>query len=212
MKKAVAFLLCLLAVTLTACGNAAPGRESVPEETSLSHSNAVVSENEHYQIEELGDPFHLQYRIFNQAGQEVMTETVDNHPLRIEMPDGGVLDIQVGYGTGTSRHQYYDIQNDRFSQQFYGVVCFDEDMVAYLENREQENGEHVLVLVIQNAFDSAQFYREFPLDIPAPLGADGPIVQAQFNAGKTEFSMEYYASMKDWQNGVLTSKTISLQE
>lgn len=206
MKKAVALLLCLLAATLTGCAGSAPGSEN----TGVSDSAAVVSENEYYQIVELGDSFHQQYRIFNQDGQEVKSETVDNHPLTIEMLEGDVLAIEVGYGTGISRHQYYDIQNDRFSDQFYGTVCFDRDMVAYLENRKKENGEHVLVLVIQNAFDSARFYREFPLEIPAPLGADGPIVQAQFNSDQTTFSMEYYASREDWQNGVLTSRTLSL--
>lgn len=212
MKKAVALLLCLLAAALTGCAGSAPQSETGSESTSVSDSAAVVSENEYYQIVKLGDSFHQQYRIFNQAGQEVKSERVDNHPLIIEMLEGDVLAIEVGYGTGTSRHQYYDIQNDRFSDQFYNVVCFDEDMVAYLEKREGENGEYFLELVIQNAFDSTRHYREFPLEIPAPLGADGPIVQAQFLAGKTEFFMEYYASREDWQNGVLTSKTISLQE
>lgn len=212
MKKAVALLLCLLAAALTGCAGSAPQSETGSKTSSMSNSTNVVSENEYYRIEELGDSFHLQYRIFNQAGQEVMTERVDNHPLRIETLEGDVLAIEVGYGTGTSRHQYYDIQNHRFSEQFYDVVCFDEDMVAYLEHREGENGEHFLVLVIQNAFDPARFYREFPLDIPASLGADVPIVQARFNVDQTELSMEYYASREDWQNGVLTSKTISLQE
>ena len=205
MKKAVALLLCLLAAILTGCAGSAPGSETGSDTTS------IVSENQYYQIVELGDASHQQYRIFNQAGQEVKSETVDGHPLTIEMLDGDVLGIYVGYGTGTSRHQYYDIQNDRFSDQFYSTVCFDGDLVAYLENREEESGEYVLVLVIQNAFDPAQFYREFPLDIPAPLGADMPVREARFNADQTAFSMEYYASGEDWQNGVLTEKTLSLQ-
>lgn len=210
MKKTFLAYICLILVVFTSCTNYASISKSTSEDISTVSDYFVVDENEYYQIlQHQNDSFHLQYKIFNQAGQEVMEETVINHPLTIEMVNDDIVGIYVGYGTGVSRHQYYSVINGCFSDQFYYTICFDDSMIAYLK---QDDERQYLILVIQNAFDSTQFYKEFPLNVPVELGADPFVVQAKFNFEKTKFFMEYYASKKDVQESIVTSKTFLLYE
>ena len=77
MKKTFLAYICLILVVFTSCTNYASISKSTSEDISTVSDYFVVDENEYYQIlQHQNDSFHLQYKIFNQAGQEVMEGTL----------------------------------------------------------------------------------------------------------------------------------------
>ena len=97
-----------------------------------------------------------------------------------------------------------------FLNRFYDEVCFDREMIAYLALRDRETDHPHMVLVVQNAFDPEQYYREFALEIDPSLVPSAPVREAKFSADHTQLSFVYYASVEDFAEDRKTPMTVEL--
>lgn len=214
MKKRF-LIFCFLGLLLcfTACADSSVSTSS--QEPSLSSEIAnldsfkVIQQEEYYQVLR-NDAMDQAYRVFDQDGNVVLEESVTFHPLTVEMKEEDVVGIYVGCGTGCSRHQYYSLTRDCLSQPFYDEVCFDGEMIAYLALRDRETDQPRVVLIVQNAFDSEEYYGEFALEIDPSLVPNAPVREVKFSDDHTQLSFVYYASSDDFVEDQKTSMTVAL--
>ena len=186
MKKLVAVLMCLMIVlSLFSCnvkidGNSSTDADNGAENdtndtnnTNHDHDNdgnntsddeefgRIVDSAEHYKIIRVGLGEN-EYHIYDRWGKEVLVE-VTNRPLRISIIDKLMIEIRIGMGTGTSVSKYYDIQNDRFSEEYLNVVAVSGNLLACV-GASQDDGATKGSLVVRDIFDKNGFFKAFSLD------------------------------------------------
>ena len=214
MKKRF-LIFCFLGLLLcfTACADSSVSTSSQASSLSSAIANLdsfeVIQQEEYYQVLR-NDSMDQAYQVFDQDGNVVLEESVTFHPLTVEMKEEDVVGVYVGCGTGCSRHQYYSLTRNCLSQPFYDEVCFDREMIAYLALRDRETDYPHMVLVVQNAFDPEQYYREFALEIDPSLVPSAPVREAKFSADHTQLSFVYYASVEDFAEDRKTPMTVEL--
>ena len=196
MKKYIAILLCLLMVTsLFSCSiwNKSNDTESdtsdaeMPEKDNGTTDISVDDTNkQYYKIEEIGLA-KVRYYIYDSDGNIVLSDETDR-PLDISMLGDNIVDICIGMGTGISIHKYYDVQNNRFSEEYSYVAAASGNLVAYIDT-SMENPMTNRVLVVRDIFDKNTFYKSFGLDF-SPTVHD-PIESAVFTEDESELEVVY---------------------
>lgn len=186
MKKSIAFLICLtMILSLFSCNvrngdigssdtkNAAENDTSDTVHTDNDHTNdgngasndaefgQTVASTDHYKIVNVGLG-EIEYHIYDQWGKEVLVE-ITNRPLHISIIDEALIEIRIGMGTGTSVSKYYDVRNERFSQEYLGVVAASGNLLAYVD-APQGNDAVKGTLVVRDIFNENEFFKTFWLD------------------------------------------------
>ena len=128
-----------------------------------------------------------EYHIYDLWGKEVLVEITDR-PLSISMIDQWVIEIRIGMGTGTSVSKYYDVENDRFSEEFLCVVATSGNLLAYVDST-QGNDATKGTLVVRDMFDRNEFFKTFSLDF-SPREVM-PIWKAEFTERELALELVY---------------------
>lgn len=184
MKKYIAFLLCfIMMLSLISCNT-----ENAIEATKTPDNSdkATAPSKQHYKIEKL-DLTKVRYYIYDTNGNTVLSDETDR-PLDISMLGDNIVDICIGMGTGISIHKYYDVQNNRFSEEYSYVAAASGNLVAYIDT-SMEDPMINRVLVVRDIFDKNIFYKSFGLDF-SPTAHD-PIESASFSDGEAELDVVY---------------------
>jgi hypothetical protein len=112
-------------------------------------------------------------------GKEVLVEVTDR-PLVISVIDR-VIEIRIGMGTGTSVSKYYDVNNDRFSEEFLCVVATSGNLLAYFDSSQG-------TLAVRDIFDRNKFFKTFSLDFSHEVM---PIRKAEFTERELALELVY---------------------
>ena len=196
MKKHIAFLLCLIMIiSLVSCDtvnknkdteNDTASTESSDKDDGTTDTPTNDINKKYYKIEKL-ELTKVRYYIYDSNGNIVLSDETDR-PLDISMLGDNIVDICIGMGTGISIHKYYDIENNRFSEEYSYVAASSENLVAYIDT-SMEKPLFNRVLVVRDIFDKNIFYKSFVLDFSPTV--DDPIVSATFTDGESELEVIY---------------------
>ena len=214
MKKRLALLLCLIMTfSLASCilEPAAPRdteantiAANLPTENGESSTETpktptdtpseILESTKYYKIEKLLLTT-VRYSVYDSNGAVVLCEETDR-PLAISMLSETVVDICVGMGTGISIHKYYEVQNNRFSEEYSYVAATSGTLVAYSTNIKWNNRR----LVVRDIFDETVFYKSFYL--PFSFTVKDPILLASFTEGEKELEVVYLTETPAVQQSV----------
>ena len=196
MKKYLALLLCLMMIlSLFACAttdknkdteNDTANTESLEKDDGTKDTSISDINKQYYKIEEI-ELTKVRYYIYDSDGNVVLSDETDR-PLHISMLGDNIVDIRIGMGTGISIHKYYDVQSNRFSEEYTYVAATSGNLVAYIDT-SMEDPMTNRVLVVRDIFDKNTFYKSFGLDF-SPTVHD-PIESASFTDGEAELEVVY---------------------
>ena len=141
------------------------------EESVSIEEGTIIEADKHFTIIDAGEQTYP-YTIYNADGEVVKSEVCYRIAPWIHYIDQETIEIHIGVGTETFYCVYYDIINDRFSEQYESPVAAEYHKVAFLDQRDDET-----VLVIRDMFDEKVFYKEFVRDFAAAVS---PITYAVF--------------------------------
>ncbi len=219
MKKYIAFFLCLMMlISLVSC-NAQNRDDKLPSDNNGENNTDLTADTDdgkkddtdsndtgygqimdatdYYKIKKIGLGKH-EYHIYDRWGKEVLVDVTDR-PLRISTIDRSVLEIRIGMGTGTSVSKYYDIENDRFSEEFLCVVATSGNLLAYVA-APQEDAATKGTLVVRDIFNKNEFYKPFSLDF-SPREVM-PISKAEFTEREMALELVYFNQTSDVDESV----------
>lgn len=208
MKKYIAFLMCLIMVLSLFSCNAQNSDGKLPsdnngennKDTSVDTDDGtnddtdsndtdygqIIDSTDYYKIKTIGLGKH-EYHIYDRWGKEVLVEVTDR-PLSISMIDQWVIEIRIGMGTGTSVSKYYDVESDRFSEEFLCVVATSGNLLAYVDST-QGNDANKGTIVVRDIFDKNEFFKTFSLDF-SPREVM-PIWKAEFTEREMALELVY---------------------
>lgn len=141
------------------------------EESESIEGGTVIEDDKHFTIIDAGEQTYP-YTIYNADGEAVKSEVCYRIAPWIHYIDQETLEIHIGVGTETFYCVYYDILNDRFSEQYESPVAAEYHKVAFLDHRDDE-----IVLVVRDMFDEKNYYKEFHRDFAAAVS---PVTYAEF--------------------------------
>ena len=118
MKRSVAFLTCLIMVlSLVSCGvDGNNDNQTTFAGLTQETENEAKPNKKYFDIESVEQTM-VKYYIYDINGNTVLADKT-SRPLDISMLGEYVVDIHIGMGTGTSIHKYYDVQSNRFSEEY----------------------------------------------------------------------------------------------
>ena len=178
MKKLISLLVVFLFCFVSACS---PYKGAA----SAGNNTAVIDFGKYYKIYSFGNAT-VGYSIYNEKGEVVLSKTT-NHPLKINMIQDNIVDIEIGMGTGIATHQYYDALNNAFSEEFNYVLANHKMLVAYIRV-PQKNAFAGRSVVVQNIFNKNLFYQEYALEFSK---TDTPVTNAAFLNNGASLMVEY---------------------
>ncbi len=189
MKKLIAVLLCLVNVfALLSCEKTeTEADETIKniETTSSENSKENHTPKQYFKLEQKG--FGYYYEIYDKQGDVVLAKE-SSRPTEITMLGETIVDIKIGMGTGLAVHTYYDVEGNRFSEEYTYVAAASGNLVAYVDVSMKDPMDH-RKLVVRDIFDKTAFYKSFGLDF-APA-VDTPIESAVFTENENELEVVY---------------------
>lgn len=162
--------------------------EKLVETTSETESDMEVLESganhKIYELTENGKP-QYKYEIYNADGKTVDTGTVERMEPFFEYYSDKLLSISFSGGTGRCFMQtrFYDIEADKFSEDYWAVLTVDDHRVVYMDDDTRK-------LVVRDIFDKAKYSKEFKLDINSSSIASNLINEVEF-LGDSEIKVTY---------------------
>lgn len=211
MKKLLAFLLCLsMLLPLASCDKddtPQPQKETPPTEESTKATDGDKGDTE--QEEKLSDTpsdtptdltpgvffkldqrgFGYYYEIYDKQGAVVRSEE-SNRPTQIAMVGEKLVEIRIGMGSGIVLCTYYDVENDRFSEEYSYVAAVSNNLIAYVDT-SMKDPMYNRTLVVRDIFDKSVFYKSFGLDFSEMTVM--PIQSAMFTEGENELEVVYWS-------------------
>ncbi len=176
MKKVIYLVLCV--IILLACVACKISEEKPDEENSVVSYASNTAGEEYYNTFE---KFEASFSKVEQDNKNYVVKSSDKHAgnfYEIYDNDGNLLDkgfhdwrgsfdilqkgdiIKLEYGFGGTgvhpQYRLYDVKNSVVSRYFGGPVAINDNHVAYFNV-----GEDRTVLVVQDAFDKKEYYKEF---------------------------------------------------
>lgn len=119
--------------------------------------------------------------IYNSKGEHVRTITTEE-PISITMLNKSIIDISIGKGTGLTKHTYYSVKLDDFSDDFSYVICASNELIAYVGI--SKDGLDNKTLIVQNIFNENRYYKEF-------IGAFDQVDTYELSSMSGEFSQDF---------------------
>ena len=192
MRNLFAFLLCLIMlISLVSCDTANKNKdtdndtvntESSEKDDGTTASSISNTNKQYYKIEKKVLT-KVRYYIYDSDGNTVLSDETDR-PLDISMLGDNIVDICIGMGTGISVHKYYDVQNNRFSEEYTYVAASSGNLVAYIDGDSMQDRR----LIVRDIFNKNIFYKSFELDFSQTVY---PIESASFTDGEAELDIVY---------------------
>lgn len=150
--------------TKSLCWGNSDKEDKVIEET-------IIKNDPYFRIIEVGEGEYL-YKIYNTDGVEIKSDISYRIEPWIHYIDQDTIEIHISVGIGTFYCVYYDIVNDRFSEQYESPVAAKYHRVALLDNEDGERS-----VVIKDMFDEGNCYQKYFLDFAEVLS---PVISAVF--------------------------------
>lgn len=150
--------------------------ESEKEDETIEET--ILVNDKYFKIIEIinAEEWKYVYTIYNSDGREVRKEESYRDP-GIHYIDQETIEISISAGSYVNYCTYYDITNDRFSEQYESPIAADYRRVALLPYKDGERP-----LIIKDMFDEGNCYQEFSLDF---ADAIWPVVSAEFEDENT---------------------------
>ncbi len=167
---------------------------SLSKNTVNSEINIIDSGKYYCMYKYKDDITQVCYNIYDLKGETVFSEKTEQ-PLRINMLNDNIVDIEIGMGTGLAIHKYYNVEQNLFSQDFPYVLSNQNELVAYLAVSKKSPFDNRKVIV-QNVFDKANYYKEFQFDFS---NIDTPVIKAEFSKDGLSLQLTYLSGEKQTQ-------------
>ncbi len=164
------------------------GAEKRVVASNLVNPRTIIDEPYFKMLE--GDGFEYYYYIYDNNKEVVEENGFARKPPSLSLLDDSVVNIRMGMGTGIAWDRYYSLERDAFSKTFYYVRAYSDELIAYVHVFDTHNTFETSRLVIRNAFDKSQYYKEVKLDFSR---ADAPVKEARFINDNTQLEITYVA-------------------
>lgn len=136
------------------------------------YGSGIVDEDRYFKIINQGDA-NYHYIIYNKDKKIVKEENHYGTPPLISYIDEKTIEILLSAGTDIFFCTYYDIYNDKFSEQYESPIITQYNKIVYLDHNKNP-----FTLVVSNIYDKKNFLKEFELeDISFVVS---PITKAEF--------------------------------
>jgi len=150
---------------------AEPIGDDACELLSDNREEAIIENEKYYKIIDAGEGRYL-YTIYNTDGEAVKSGETYRMGPGIHYIDQKTIEISISAGTGTFFCVYYDIVNDRFSEQYECPIEAKYNKVAFLNHTDGKT-----VLIIKDMFNDGNCYKEYDLDFSFAVS---PVLHAEF--------------------------------
>lgn len=163
--------LCTFALLFCSCGtksgeptsvrtteNSSEAEDSTDIANPLDAVDALYEEGDHYKIYSNAEKTIYRYDVLDNTGALIDQGYQDWHCVSFT-ENGDILQLLYWYSGPLSLVRYYDIETGRVSRLFNNSLGTYEETVAYFSIRGND-----ILLVVQNMFEPATFYREFDRD------------------------------------------------
>ena len=138
------------------------------------------------------DDLRQYYEVYDTHGKVVISDTVEQ-PLKIEERSDDIIDICIGYGTGVSKHIYYDISKNQTAGPFFYVLAMSGKRIVYLDVPETDPFTSRR-LIVCDLFAQNGLWREIPQNAFKGLAhIDMPFSKAVFLDGGETLELYYYS-------------------
>lgn len=118
----------------------------------------VVKSGKNYTIFTINN-FKYHYYIYNDLGDIMEQDLVDNKPLKINKISDEVLELRLGMGSGVSISKYFDVKNNRISNNYKDILLSTGELCIHVDPSD------VSRLIIENVFDQTKYYKNFELNL-----------------------------------------------
>lgn len=215
MKITITAILLLLALCLTGCSSSSeptvsadPTSEHVAAETEAEtipqeeatvfylekrRFDKVVAEEKNFKLYSSDSNKGYYYEIFDNDG-EFFDEGFGSWKAGMTYLDKNTVCLQYGTGgMGMFATKYFDVSNRRVSPTFYSPWGAANGLVAYFISRENQE-----ILVVQDMFDSSDYYKEFYSDtFDLSIYTDRGSVEFDFEKQQITVNYSLYPSYED---------------
>ena len=193
-KRILAVLLSALTLAnVTACNVVQENKDNPTfentEQTDTPKNLSIdvqetIARTKNYHFYKVEDTFELGCEFYNATGEIVFSER-SQRPMTVSEIDADLIEIQIGYGTGTIGHRYYSIEKEQISDEFFDVVANHGGKIAYL------NGElNDRKLIVQDIYQPVDSGHIFTLDFSPTIA---PVTKAAFSEDGSTISLTYLA-------------------
>ena len=132
----------------------------------------IVEEDKYFKIIKQADAEYY-YIIYNNDKNIVKEGSHYGPSPVINYIDNGTIEILLQAGTNMFYCTYYDINNDRFSDQYESPIICEYEKIVYFDYNKNP-----FTLVVRNIYDTNKYLKEFILeDISLAVS---PIIKAEF--------------------------------
>lgn len=179
MKKLNCIVMCLLLLLLTACSVSENSNASIITKNEDAIERSLIESSDYYKLYD--NTLSETLEIYNSKGELVRTITTEE-PISITMLNKSIIDISIGKGTGLTKHTYYSVKLDDFSDDFSYVICASNELIAYVGI--SKDGLDNKTLIVQNIFNENRYYKEF-------IGAFDQVDTYELSSMSGEFSQDF---------------------
>ena len=169
-------------------------QKSPQVETDFAHTMDVLYEqSENYKI--LTDANQTGY-LYNVQDNNGNLLDIGYHSYRGSFGfslKNDILTLDYGAGGPTWYERYYDVNNGRVSRFFEQPIATSKEMVAYFTIKD----DNEIVLVVQNMFDTATYYRAFTGDFSNDVFKTK--VKGEFSEDNTCLTVSYQTNSEKFQ-------------
>ena len=141
--------MCLLLLLLRACSVSENSNASIITKNEDAIERSLIESSDYYKLHD--NTLSETLEIYNSKGELVRTITTEE-PISITMLNKSIIDISIGKGTGLTKHTYYSVKLDDFSDDFSYVICASNELIAYVGI--SKDGLDNKTLIVQNIFGS----------------------------------------------------------
>lgn len=171
--------MCLLLLLLTACSVSENSNASIITKNEDAIERSLIESSDYYKLYD--NTLSETLEIYNSKGELVRTITTEE-PISITMLNKSIIDISIGKGTGLTKHTYYSVKLDDFSDDFSYVICASNELIAYVGI--SKDGLDNKTLIVQNIFNENRYYKEF-------IGAFDQVDTYELSSMSGEFSQDF---------------------
>lgn len=169
MGKRITYISVLVVIIIFHGGNYILTQSQLKEQ---SQDNDIVLEvDKHFKIVDKGNSIY-EYIIYDNESQVV---TQDDHfgviPI-ITYIEPDIIQILLPAGSNVYYCTYYDIINDKISDQYTSPITTKYGKIAYFDYSKEP-----YMLIVSDLFSNNSFFREYGLDISSVVS---PIIDAYF--------------------------------
>lgn len=179
MKKANCIIICIFLLFLTACSASNSSNSSIFSRNDAAIERSLIESSDYYKLYD--NTLSETLEIYNSKGELVRTITTEE-PISITMLNKSIIDISIGKGTGLTKHTYYSVKLDDFSDDFSYVICASNELIAYVGI--SKDGLDNKTLIVQNIFNENRYYKEF-------IGAFDQVDTYELSSMSGEFSQDF---------------------